>query len=122
MSERICLLVDDEPAIRDLLKIVLELAGFKSLEAENAMQALKIVRELGGAIDLVVTDIVIAGDMTGIDLANAIRNAFPLTRLIVMSGSDFQLQSVQVSDVEFIPKPFHVDTMLRAVQRIATEA
>ena len=122
MSERICLLVDDEPAIRNLLKIVLEVAGFKSLEAESARQALRIVRDLGGALDLVVTDIVIAGDMTGIDLVNAIRDSFPSIRLIVMSGSDFQHQGVQVRNFEFIPKPFHVDTMLRAVQRIPAEA
>ena len=86
MMERTCLIVDDEPAIRAYVKAILKKENFEVLEAENAPQAYKLIQKLNGGLDLIVTDVNMPGDMDGVDLAYAIRNAFPAIPVILMSG------------------------------------
>jgi hypothetical protein len=57
MSEGIGLIVDEEPAIRKYLRVVMRLRVLQSLEAGNAEEALLILENLGGQIDLLITDI-----------------------------------------------------------------
>ena len=47
MSQKLCLIVDDEQSIRTYITVVLQGGGFLTLEAENGIQALELVRELG---------------------------------------------------------------------------
>ena len=53
MSDRICLIVDDEPSIRTYLRAILQRERIQSLEADNAAQALSIIHKLGGRLDLI---------------------------------------------------------------------
>ena len=68
MGDRVCLVVDDEPAIRAYITTILQSTGIQSLEAENAVEALRILQRLGGQIDLLITDIQVPGDMDGVPL------------------------------------------------------
>src|SRR5215472_14654517 len=61
MSSKICLIVDDEPSIRTFLKAILQGEGFQTLEAESAPEAYRMLQNLDGDVDLVVTDIVMSG-------------------------------------------------------------
>src|SRR5204863_1699574 len=84
--ERTCLIVDDEPCIRQYFQVILGRARFQVLEAGSAPEAFKIVQALNGALDIIVTDVVMPGDMDGVDLANAVRSAFPQIPIILISG------------------------------------
>jgi two-component system NtrC family sensor kinase len=114
MSERVCLIVDDEPAIRTYLRAILEREHVQSLEAENAAQALRIVQELDGRLDFVVSDIHMPGDMNGMDLAHSIRYRFPAIPVILISGYTNQLDH---SGFELVSKPFLTEAILKAVKR-----
>lgn len=86
MSDRICLIVDDEPAIRGFLRVVLKQHFLQFLEAENATDALRMIHKVGGRLDLLVSDINMPGDVNGLDLAHSVR------RVSSDSGnSDFRL-------------------------------
>jgi len=119
MTDRICLIVDDEPSIRTYLRAILEREGIQSLEADSAAQALRIIQELGGRLDLVVCDIKMPGEMDGIDLAYSVRNQFPSVPVILISGyGDLESVRQAAADFEFIQKPFVPKTILMAVKKM----
>lgn len=114
MSDHFCLIVDDEPAIRTYIRMILEGERLKSLEAENAGHALRILQKLGSSLDFVISDVNMPGDMSGIDLAHSIRNTFPALPVILISGYG---ENKEYGGFAFIPKPFSVETIRNAVKR-----
>ena len=114
--ERICLIVDDEPIIRTYLKTILQSAGSQGLEAENAPQAFRMLQKLNGGVNLVLSDIQMPGEMNGVDLAHAIRDAFPGVPVILISG---YAESAKYRGGRFDPiqKPFAPPTILAAVRK-----
>lgn len=77
------IVIDDEEDIRNVLKEVLERAGYDVETAENSDMGMQILRTTGA--DLVITDIIMPGK-DGVDTAYQIRMEFPKTRIIVISG------------------------------------
>ena len=119
MPERICLIVDDEPATRTYLRAILQRARIQSLEADSASQALGIIQKLDGRLDLIVCDIKMPGEMDGIDLAYSVRQSFPSLPVILISGyDDVEAAKKAAASFEFIRKPFVPETILMAVKRV----
>jgi len=119
MSDRICLIVDDEPSIRTYLRAILQRERIQSLEADNAAQALSIIHKLGGRLDLIVCDIKMPGEMDGIDLAYSVRNSFPAVPILLISGyGDVESVKHAAANFEFIQKPFVPETILMAVKKM----
>jgi DNA-binding NtrC family response regulator len=113
-----CLIVDDEPSIRAYLKAILQTEGFEGLEADDAPKAFRLIQKLNGGLDLVVTDVNMPGDMDGLDLAYAIRDAFPAIRVIVMSGYSLPGPTKRpLGEFVFLEKPFKPETILNAVKK-----
>jgi CheY-like chemotaxis protein len=77
------IVIDDEEDIRNVLKEVLERAGYKVSVASNSENGLELLRHEGA--DLVITDIIMPGS-DGVDTVYRIRMEFPKTRVIVISG------------------------------------
>lgn len=118
MSEHICLIVDDEPAIRSYLRSVLEREKIRCIEAEDATQALRAIKFANGNLDLVVTDIKMAGDMNGIDLAHWIRTSYPKIGVVLISGYAEEEKVRRAASVfRLIQKPFAVGAILNAVRQ-----
>ena|SRR5690349_18271438 len=86
MVDRVCLIVDDEQAIRGYFRAILARDCVDVLEAKTVAEALKIVEKFGSHLDLVVSDIKMPGDMNGVDLACSIHNSFPALPVILISG------------------------------------
>ncbi len=79
------LVVDDEPSIRKLLIQTMQPLGYKLLDASSGEDALKVSDEYPGAIDLLITDVVMPG-MNGMQLAETLQHQRPGMRVIFMSG------------------------------------
>ncbi len=77
------LVIDDDAAIRQVVKTVLERSGFEVIEAREGDEAIRIYKE--NPVDLVVTDIFIPGK-GGLDTIVEIRRDFPDAKIIAMSG------------------------------------
>jgi len=119
MAGLVCLLVDDETAIRTYLRAILERQDFSCLEAGTAPQAMRLIQKLEGRIDLIITDIRMPGDMNGIDLAYWVRRAYPKVAVVIISGySDEDGVQQAVRDFEFIDKPFVPKAILAAVRNV----
>jgi DNA-binding NtrC family response regulator len=114
MGQRLCLIVDDEPAIRTYLKSVLQRGQIQSIEAESPAKALQLLQKLGTQISLIITDIQMPGDMDGVDLAYWVRNAAPRLPVILISG--YTDKEIPLS-FPFLQKPFDSTAILEAVSR-----
>ena len=102
------LVVEDEPVLRKMIVDFLDSSGYRVLSAESASEAVGHVQLFPGAIDLVLTDIVMP-DMNGADLARFLCSLRPELRVLYMSGySDGALgdKFVLPKDVAFLQKPF----------------
>ncbi len=117
MSARVCLVVDDEPAIRMYLCVILQRTGIQTLEAENAVEALRVLRRFGGEIDLLISDIHMPGDMDGLDLAYVVRNLYSRLPVILISGD----VEIAPRDFTFIRKPFRAEAILNAIDQIRSD-
>lgn len=113
MTERICLIVDDDPAIRRFLAAVVERKGFQSLEAESAVAALRLLWKKRAQIELLITDIQMPGEMDGLDLAYSVKNSFSTLPVIVVSGSHDKAPI----DFTFVRKPMMPEAILSAIDR-----
>jgi DNA-binding NtrC family response regulator len=117
--DRICLIIDDEPAIRTYLRAILQRAGIQSLEADGASQALGIIQKLDGRLDLIVCDIKMPGEMDGIDLAYSVRQSFPAIPVILISGyGDVEALKQAPTKCVFIQKPFVPEAILVAAKKL----
>lgn len=81
----VALIVDDEPLLRMLAVNIAEGAGFATIEAGNADEAVAIL-ETRSDIVVVLTDVNMPGSMDGLRLAHAVCNRWPPIRIIVGSG------------------------------------
>jgi two-component system cell cycle sensor histidine kinase/response regulator CckA len=109
------LLVEDEPAVRQLFAQALIRAGYKVHEARNGQEALKLFDQYGDAIDLLLTDMRMPY-MGGVELAQALRARRKTLKLICVSGYPGSGQTEMPSD--FLAKPFSRDDLLAKVREV----
>ena len=108
----VSLVVDDDPSVRRYVRTVLQQGDFRTLEAEDGVQALQIVQELDGGVDLIVSDIQMPnGD--GLSLAHAIRSSFPAVPVILVSG-----YAKPDAGFAFVQKPFLPATLMSVVWKL----
>jgi two-component system cell cycle sensor histidine kinase/response regulator CckA len=123
MSNLVCLVVDDEEAVRTLLRAVLKKEHLHCLEAESPSEALKIINRLEGRVDLVITDINMPGDMNGVDLAQAIGRLYPHIATVLTTGyAETEAIRRAAKTFKLIRKPFVVETVLGTVKDLIKSA
>ena len=107
------LVVEDEPLVRMLLVDALLEEGYDVHEAENAIDALAILNR-SYSIEALITDVVMPGDLTGLDLANWVDEHRPGTIVLVTSGyiGDAQARLASTKFKKFIQKPYRPDTVV----------
>ncbi len=107
------LLVEDEGAVRDLVATALGERGYVILAAADAEEALRLEREHSGALDLLITDVVMRG-MRGPELAQRIRERRPGIPVLLMSGYPDDAMSAEGAIegcTAFLQKPFRVSAL-----------
>ena len=112
------LLVEDEPSVRDLCQRALEHFGYTVLKADSAGPAQKIWAESHSKIDLLLTDMVMPGGMSGLELAEALHQEKPGLKVIIMSGYSAQLIGTDITakSFAFLQKPFLPKIMAEKVR------
>jgi two-component system cell cycle sensor histidine kinase/response regulator CckA len=108
------LLVEDEEPVRELVRRVLEGAGYEVLPAGRPSEADALL-EAHERIDLMLTDVVMP-EMSGYDLAERVRARRPEIRLLFMSGYAPRLSGAQLAAGELLKKPFAPEQLARAVR------
>lgn len=109
------LLVEDEPAVRQLFAQALSRAGYTVYEARNGQEAMKIFEQHGNAVDLLLTDMRMPY-MGGGELAQHLRARRKTLKLLCISGYPSTLDPGLAAD--FLAKPFSRDALLNKVREV----
>ncbi len=110
------LIVEDEDALRELTRNILENSGYTILEAERPDKAIEIALRHSGPIHLLLTDMVMPG-MNGRALALNLAPIRPEMKVVYMSGyTGFTNPELSDSEINLLPKPYTRDALLRKLQ------
>ena len=111
------LIVEDEMLLRMRAVDIVEDAGFRSIEAVNADEALAIL-ESRSDISLLFTDIQMPGSMDGLKLAHAVHDRWPAIKIILVSGQVNPTDAERPADSRFFGKPLSVERMIAELREM----
>lgn len=108
MTGKTVLIVDDEAAIREMIAVALQMAGYRCLEADNAQNAHAIV--VDHQPDIILLDWMMP-DVSGIELARRLKREtayadIPIIMLTARSEEDNKIQGLEAGADDYITKPF----------------
>ncbi|MCX6917036.1 MAG: ATP-binding protein, partial [Verrucomicrobia bacterium] len=120
------LLVEDEHAVRLTTRRILESKGYTVREAASAREALEQCQAHAGEFALLLTDVIMPGEMSGRDLADRLWVQRPGLRVIFMSGYSADLlgknpEFIRRTRSRFLQKPCSSRTLLEAVRECLDE-
>jgi two-component system cell cycle sensor histidine kinase/response regulator CckA len=114
------LVVEDETSLRALTERMLQGHGYRVLSAANGADALRVVDEHGGPIEVVLMDVVMPG-RSGRDIGEEITARRPATRIVYVSGytdNAISHHGVLEPGVTFLQKPFTSEVLLRTIRDV----
>ncbi len=114
------LLVEDEEAVRALVRNVLKERGYRVMEASRGQDALELAEQYWGQIDLLVTDVVMP-QMSGHELARRLANLHPQIKVLYISGyadNPDWYRGGPNSGVAFLQKPFSPEALAHKVREV----
>jgi DNA-binding response OmpR family regulator len=109
------LVIDDEPAVVDILVTCLREEGYGALGAETSDEGLKLA--ILARPELVLLDIALPG-MNGIELLKRIRSIIPTTRVIMVSGNTDPVlarEALELGALAYVDKPFDFAYLKRVI-------
>lgn len=120
MAKHKILIVDDEPAIREMVAVALEMADFDVLEAENAQVAHELI--VDERPDLVLLDWMLPS-VSGIELARRLKREastaeIPVIMLTAKSDEDNKIQGLEVGADDYITKPFSTRELMARIRAV----
>lgn len=112
------LLVEDDERVRSLITRILTRAGHRVLGADSGPAALRVWQQHREEIQLLLTDLVMPGNLSGRQLARVLRADRPDLRVLLTSGysrEELAHSDDEVEGVHFLPKPYVPQQVLDAV-------
>jgi DNA-binding NtrC family response regulator len=112
------LVIDDDPAIRSVVTLLLQRSGHQIVAAENGRRGLRILEN--DDFDLLIIDIFMP-EMDGLEAIRLVRQIKPAMPILVMSGGsqigtpDYLSMATKLGAIESIRKPFKPDALVAAV-------
>lgn len=117
-TERI-LVVEDEPELLAMVRKVLKNNGYDVLDAASGPEALQIWKDHADHIDLLLTDMVMPGNMTGLELAEKLKGEKPALKVIFTSGYSVEMVGKNLGlqrGVNFLQKPYSPPKLAQMVR------
>lgn len=124
MAKKTILIVDDEAAIRDMLRVALEMADYECLEAEDAQQAHALIVDKDP--DLILLDWMLP-HTSGIELARRLKRdevtaKTPIIMLTAKGEEDNKIQGLEVGADDYITKPFSPRELVARLKAVLRRA
>ena len=110
------LIVEDEFLIAISVATVFQKAGFETVEASNADEAIAILKKRD--VDLIFTDVRMPGSMDGLKLARYVRDRWPPVKIMVTSGHHMVQNGDLPDGGVFLPKPYTDAAVVAAISRL----
>jgi two-component system, cell cycle response regulator CpdR len=113
------LIVEDDPMQRDMICLLLEESELDVIECESAEAAELVLERAAGSLVLMLTDVQLAGNMDGVELAHIARKYNPDMGVIVTSGRPLHQELPE--GVQFWSKPWAPLDVIREAERMLYE-
>ncbi len=114
------LVAEDEPAVRAFVVHALRKLGYDVLEAAEANQAIRLIRQVEGKVDLLVTDVVMP-QIDGKILSGLLQDVFPRIKVLYVSGYTAQMiaqRGILQEGIAFLAKPFTIAELAHKVREV----
>jgi len=114
------LVVEDDVGARTAVSEALRSYNYDVISAANGMEALKVVGENKGEIDLVISDLIMPG-MSGVTLYKQLAKDYPEISMMVMTGYPLKEDTRELLErggVTWLAKPIHMRSLVRAIQKV----
>ena len=112
MSNFVALIVEDDPLQREVVAELLKDEGLEVVECSTAEAAELVLVTTGTELKALVTDVNLAGDMSGVELASYAKRKFPHINVVIVSGKG---PPFVPDDTSFLLKPFRPTELLQVV-------
>ena len=112
---RTVLVVEDNPAVRQVARSTLHSLGFKVLEAENGDEAANFLKA-GKDIDLVLSDVRMPGELSGIDLARLVHREKPEIQVLLTTG--YFDSEEKLEGLNLLYKPYRASDLAEKIQSL----
>lgn len=117
IGETVILVAEDEPVVRNLVRLMLAKEGYAVLTANDGMEALEIFESFKDQIHLLLTDVQMPR-MSGNELAELVRKQRPEVKIMMMSGGTATIILAENMPDAFLSKPFIPPTLLQCIQKV----
>ncbi len=118
-GNEVILLVEDEPSVRNTISVVLKRHGYRVLLAGDGHEAQQVWQACGGRVDVLYTDMIMPGGVTGLELALLLRSMQPDLKVVISSGYSDELAGPASSanpEFLYLPKPVPSNELLAAIR------
>ncbi|MFY1028123.1 ATP-binding protein [Actinobacillus seminis] len=110
------LLVEDQQALRETLTEQLSEMGYCTVAVDSAEAAIDYFNQKQ-PIDYLLSDVVLSGQLTGVDLANYVKQSYPRTKILLMTAN-FAEDIEKSTEFIVLSKPFHVDKLALLLSKL----
>jgi len=113
------LLVEDEPAVREVGVVTLRRCNYRVLTAASGREAMEIWAAHKAEIALLLTDMIMPGGISGLQLARQLLQEKPELRVIYSSGYSAEIAGNDLAlkdGINYLAKPYELDRLLRIVR------
>ncbi|NRH23989.1 ATP-binding protein [Pantoea stewartii] len=115
-QDRLVLVLDDEPAVRQTLCEHLHQLGYLTLECDTGEAALALLHQTPD-IDLLISDLMLPGEINGAEVIRQAQQKWPQLATLLISGQDLRHQPVTLPLCERLAKPWQAAQLVQALQR-----
>jgi len=117
-ESRTVLLVEDDPSVRNVIAQMLVSLNFNVMQAGDGVSCLDILEQDPGAVDLILTDIIMPSGMSGTELMNKISHIYPDKKVILMTGyPDNEMSRAGINSTQdILTKPFSISDLSKVLQ------
>jgi DNA-binding NtrC family response regulator len=112
------IVAEDEENLRMLLCEALELQGYRVHAFENAVDTWKHICKTEEAIDLLITDVRMPGEIDGLDLAWLVRRRLPTLPIVLSTGGFDEIKASGHPYTEILAKPWTLDRLTATCERL----
>jgi two-component system cell cycle sensor histidine kinase/response regulator CckA len=106
VSKGTILLVEDESNVREFAAAVLQQEGYTILQAKSAEGALEVWHWHNARIGLLLTDVVLPGELSGVDLGRALQEERPALKVLLTTGYNRETIAPQAGSLNLLNKPY----------------
>ncbi len=112
---KLLMVVEDDPAVSQLLEMMIAREGYEVILASNGQEAMSILNERNNTISMVVTDISMP-DMNGDDLIVQLGKNYPKLPVLVLTGHDITENENAKNVVDVLRKPFRSSSLIERIK------